>query len=91
MASRGSDEANGTYKVNEIAPDDLNDIQIDGVKSNTKSDFSKKVEQIIKKKMKEEYKKLFTEFPKFLAEKESNPEKIEQDKIKREAAKVAVQ
>ena len=41
--------------------------------------------------MKEEYKKLFTEFPKFLAEKESNPEKIEQDKIKREEAKVAVQ
>lgn len=27
-ASRGSDEASGTYKVNEIAPDDLDDIHV---------------------------------------------------------------
>ena len=81
----------GSYSVKEIASDDLTDITIDDVKTTAKGDEATKVKTFIKKHLKNYYMKLFESFAEDLAVMEGDPQKLEEDRKKREEASFAMQ
>ncbi|KRX06966.1 Activator of Hsp90 ATPase, N-terminal [Pseudocohnilembus persalinus] len=78
-------EAKGTFKVDDINPDDL-DFTIDHIKSDEKTDISKDCEKIIKKEMKKHFDKFLSTLVQDLFAKiqTNTKEALEEDARKRE-------
>ena len=87
-AESEGDEIEGTYEIKEISCDDLNDIVVEGVKSECKNKFVERVKVFICKTLKQNYVDLFKHFAEDLQKIEGDPEKLEADKRKREVAMV---
>ena len=79
------DVVEGTYKISDLNPFD-NDFEVDHIKSEENTNFSKQVVNIIKKDIRTYYESILKNLPEQLANYECDEKKLEEDRKKREEA-----
>lgn len=77
-------EVDGSYKIKDINHDDLDEITVEEVKTNQKSALAEKVKGFLKKNLKVQITQQFLHFQDDLAKFESDPAKLEADRLRRE-------
>lgn len=69
----------------------MNDIVVEGVKTEEKTEFAEKIKNIVRKQIKPHIIATFKNFAEDLAKIESDPKKLDEDRKRREEAQAATQ
>lgn len=83
------DNSNGSYKVREILSDDLNDMVVDDVRATEKNKTADLIKKWLKKNAKAGIIEVFKHLEEELMKQEADPNKIEEDRKKREENQLA--
>ena len=77
--------------MREVLSDDLNDMIIDEVKATQKNKTGEALKKEVRKNAKKHIIEIFKSLESELAKSESDPQKLEQDRLKREQVQAATQ
>ena len=77
--------------MREVLSDDLNDMIIDEVKATQKNKTGEALKKGVRKNAKKHIIEIFKSLESELAKSESDPQKLEQDRLKREQVQAATQ